>query len=155
MTPYRRAPAGPAAAPRVPLRWVPRDAPLPVLGVAARGEAARAMTARLLALDDRELARWSGVGADEDIVVVGHDAPWVDGAQWLGRDPEAPAWLAPTAVRTEVPLPLVLRALAGAGVVASAPHAAWPTGDGLRVVPLVTARPLSRARLAAWVGALR
>ena len=40
-------------------------------------------------------------------------------------------------------------------VVASAPHAAWPTGDGLRVVPLVTARPLSRARLAAWVGALR
>lgn len=150
MTPYRDAPRTPGDAVRVPLRWVPREQPLAVRGVAARGDVALRLAARLLALPDAALGAWRGVVAGDDLVLVGDDPPWVDGAVWLGRDADAPAWLLPTALRTDLPAALVLRALRGHGADPSLPHAAWPTADALRVVPVASARPLSRARLAAW-----
>lgn len=155
MTPYRAPPASTELPPRVPLRWVPREAPLAPRGVAARGAAGVALARRLLDLDDASLSAWRGVAAGEDLVLLGDELPWVDGATWLGRDVSAPGWLLPTALRTDLPAPLVVRAVIARGAHAAAPYAMWPEGESLRVVPLAEARPLSAARIAAWADSLR
>ena len=155
MTPYRRAPEAAPAAPRVALRWLPRAVPLAVRGVAVRGTGAREMASRLLELDDVSLRALRGVSAGGDLVIVGEAPPWVPDAVWLGRDEGAVAWLLPTAVQTDPPVALVLRALARQGASMTAPHAMWPVADGLRVVPLAEARPLARERLRAWAEAPR
>lgn len=152
MTPYRDAPRDAPKLPRVTVAWVPREVPLAVRGVAAWAGAAHALWKRLMAADDATLARWRGLAAGADIVVLGDDPPWVEGAVWLGRDGDAPAWLLPTALRPSLPTALVVRAIGG--VTPTAPHAAWPAGESLRVVPLIEARPLSRARLARWAESL-
>lgn len=152
MTPYRRAPEAAPEAPRVAVSWVPREPPLVVRGVALRGAAAVAMCARLGEADGPTLRALRGVAAGGDVVLLGDAAPWAPDAVWLGREEEVPGWLVPTAVRPSVPVALLVRALASRGVQGSAPHALWPTAEGLRVVPLAEARPLSRERLRAWGG---
>jgi hypothetical protein len=134
----------------VPVTWTPREPPLPVRGVALRGVAAVAMCARLGDADDPTLRALRGVAAWGDVVLLGDAAPWSPDAVWLGRDDDAPGWLVPTATRPSVPIALLLRALASRGVHVALPHALWPTAEGLRVVPLAEARPLSRERLRAW-----
>lgn len=146
MSPYRDAPREAPTLPRVRAAWVPREVPLAVRGVAAHAAVAHALWMRLMACDDRALARWRGVAAGADLVLLGDELPWVDGAVWLGRDGDAPAWLLPTALRPSLPCALLVRAVPGAAP--AVPHAAWPVRGALRVVPLLDARPLSRARLA-------
>lgn len=152
MTPYRRAPDAPPETPRVAVAWTPRETPLSVRGVALRGAAAAVVCARLGDADDATLRGLRGVSAGRDVVLLGEAAPWVADAVWLGRDEEVPGWLVPTAVRPSVPVALLVRALASRGVHGQLPHALWPTAEGLRVVPLAEARPLSRERLRAWGG---
>jgi hypothetical protein len=152
VTPYRRSPEAPAEAPRVPVTWTPRDTPLAVRGVALRGAAALAMCARLTAADGPTLRALRGVAAGGDVVLLGDAPPWAPDAVWLGRDDDAPGWLVPTATRPSVPIALLVRALASRGVPGALPHALWPTAEGLRVVPLGEARPLSRERLRTWGG---
>lgn len=117
----------------------------------AEGAAAARLARRLLALTDEALARLSGVAAPGLLAVLGaeEDLPWVDGIRYLGRHPDAPALLLPTAVTFEAPLALLERAL-----VSRAPREAAPLAvllDPLRLVPLGAARPVDRERLAAWL----
>lgn len=133
----------------VPIAWRPRPVPLEPVGVAARGEAARALVRRLLARSDEDLARLTGVAGQDLILLLGDAAllPWVEGASYLGRDAQAPSLLLPTNREPTVPLPLLERAL-----VARAGHRkAEPPLAVLLDPPLLAsaleARPLVRRRL--------
>jgi hypothetical protein len=134
--------------------WGPRRRPLDPVGVAARGEAARALARRLLAREDEALARLSGAASPELLVVLGDpaDLPWVDGAVYLGKDAAAPSLLLPTTREPSVPLPLVERALARA---AGAPPPFAVLLEPPAVASLEAARPVLRSTLARWLtGAL-
>ena len=137
------------AAPTLAVAFHPRASPLAAIAVAARGPAAAALAARLLARDDEALALLEGV-ADPGLLLILGDAaslPWTDGAVYLGRDPAAPSLLLPTAYVPDVPLPLFERAvLARAG--ASAPIAVLL--DPPALVLAFAARRIRRAALVAW-----
>jgi hypothetical protein len=121
------------------------------LAVVAEGEAARRLALRVLTCPDGTMARLSGVAGRGLLVLLGAEAdlPWVDGVRYLGRDPEAPALLLPTALALTAPLLLVERALLGAAKDAAPPYAVLL--EPLRLVPLGGARSLERARLGAWL----
>jgi MoxR-vWA-beta-propeller ternary system domain bpX5 len=130
--------------------WRPRSAPLDPVGVAARGESARALARRLLARDDEALARMSGAAAPGLLVVLGAsaDLPWVDGAVYLGKDASAPSLLLPTTREPSVPLPLVERAFARA---AGAPPPLAVLLDPPLLTSLQAARPILRTTLQSWL----
>lgn len=133
----------------VPIAWRPRSAPLEPVGMAARGEAARALARRLLARSDEELARLSGVAGQDLVLLLGDAAllPWVEGAAYLGRDARAPSLLLPTNREPTVPLPLVERALvARAGNLRAEPPLAVLLDPPL-LASVLEARPLVRRRL--------
>lgn len=122
------------------LAWLPRAAPLAVSAAYAAGEAARALARRLLARE--ALGELAGVAGDALLLVIGEALPWVDGIVYLGRDPDAPRLLLPTALAPTI-APAVLDALVpGAGPAAVVPG---------RIVPCGEARAIDRDRLAAWV----
>lgn len=132
-----------------------RAEPLRPCAAVAEGEAARRLAARLLARSDEELSRLSGAAGPGMIAVLGAEAdlPWTDGVLYLGRDPDAPSLLLPTALAPGAPLPLWERALLAAAQ-AAGESAAPPVAillDPLRAVPLGGARPVRRAALAAWL----
>ena len=133
----------------VPIAWRPRSAPLEPVGMAARGEAARALARRLLARSDEDLARLTGVAGQDLVVVLGDSSllPWVEGAAYLGRDARAPSLLLPTNREPTVPLPLVERAL----ILRAGHQKAEPPLAVLLDPPLLAsvleARPLVRRRL--------
>lgn len=132
------------------IRWQPRDIPLVPSAVAARGEAAILLAQRLLQRDDDTLGKLEGVAGKQLIVVRGPTnlLPWADGVQYLGIDPAAPGLLSPTNYQPSVPQQLLERALAAKsglpGMIAVLPH---PQS----LVPLQSARPVSRQTLAAWL----
>lgn len=133
----------------VPIAWRPRSTPLEPVGMAARGEAARALARRLLARSDAELAKLTGVAGQDLVVLLGDSAllPWVEGASYLGRDARAPALLLPTNREPTVPLPLVERALiARAGRLQAEPPIAVLLDPPL-LASVLEARPLVRRRL--------
>ena len=133
----------------VPIAWRPRSAPLEPVGMAARGEAARALARRLLARSDEDLARLTGVAGQDLILLLGDSAllPWVEGAAYLGRDARAPSLLLPTNREPTVPLPLVERALVlRAGHLKAEPPLAVLLDPPL-LASALEARPLVRGRL--------
>ena len=133
----------------VPIAWRPRSAPLEPVGMAARGEAARALARRLLARSDEDLARLTGVAGQDLILLLGDSAllPWVEGAAYFGRDARAPLLLLPTNREPTVPLPLVERALiARAGHSKAEPPLAVLL-DPPFLASVLEARPLVRRRL--------
>lgn len=140
----------------LPVSWRPRPMPLDPVGVAARGDAARAMARRLLARGDRDedaLARLSGVAGPGLIILLGEGPalPWVEGAAYLGRDAHAPSLLLPTNRQPAVPLPLLERAL----LIRAARLQAEPPLAVLLDPPLLAstleARPLVRSQIEAWL----
>ncbi len=145
-----------------PVAFVPRAAPLAPRAAVARGEPARALAGRLLALADDELAALTAVvgeaaGAPVCVVLGPADAlPWVDGVGYLGRDDAAPGLLVPTAVAPDVAPALLERAvrarLGAAGLAASvvAVVVDEPGAAIAALVPVGGARTIDRARLAAW-----
>jgi len=136
---------------RLPLRWRVREPPLEPLAAAATGDAARALARRLLAMPDERLSALRGVAGAGVLLVMGAaDAlPWVDGAQYLGRDPEAPGLLLPTALSPAVPLPLVERAVMFRRRSSPMPMAVLLEPPLL--VPLEDARPVERAAVQQWL----
>ncbi|MFT3774163.1 MAG: hypothetical protein QM820_53045 [Minicystis sp.] len=140
------------AAPRIPVAFRPRAAPLAPVAAAARDAAAVALAKRLLDRDDDALAKLSGASAAGLLLILGEaDAlPWVDGVVYLGRDPGAPALLLPTAIEPAVPAPLFERAVLSRGGLA-APVAVLV--DPPALVSLGGARAIQRARLTAWLRA--
>jgi hypothetical protein len=140
--------------PRIPVAFRPRAEPLAPLAAAARGPAALALAARLLARDDAALEALHGVSGPGLLVVVGdrERLPWVDGVVYLGRDPAAPSLLLPTALEPDVPAPLLERAVLARGRLA-APIALLI--DPPALVAAGGARPIRRAELSAWAEANR
>lgn len=138
-------------APTLTVAFRPRAAPLAPVAAAARGAAARALAERLLARDDEALAKLAGVAAPDLILVLGEsDAlPWVDGVLYLGRDPAAPALLLPTALEPDVPAPLLERAVLARERAAPVAVLVEPR----QLVSAAAARPVERARLAAFLRA--
>lgn len=136
----------------VQIEWQVRAQPLAPGAVVARGSIARTLARRLLASDDEQLARWQGVAGPDVLIVLGEEAtlPWVEGVTYLGRDERAPALWLPTTHEPCVPLPLLQRTLVQ--------HAQGKTPLAvlrapLAIAPLAAARPLSRAKLQAWLEA--
>ncbi len=154
-SPYRGGEAPTLREPAVPLRWIAREPPLEACGLAAFGVAARALGVRLASMSDVALASLRAVVGREVIVVIAEPAalPWVDGAQWLGRDPAAPSLWLPTAERPHVAAGLFERALL-LGDHGAAPLAVVRREGALTVLSLADARPVARARLVAWREAL-
>jgi hypothetical protein len=150
--------------PTLPFTFRPRAEPLAPLAVAARGPAAAALAARLLARDDAALARLSGVAGPSLLIALGPEGalPWVNGVLYLGRDLRAPALLLPTAIEPTVPLPLLERAL-----LARAPSAAVPLAvivdagalslevESAALAATGAARPIERSALRRWLEAER
>ena len=131
--------------------WRPRGEPLTPTAVAARGQAAFALTRRLLARDDAALAALRGVAGADTLLVIGTAdlLPWTDGAVYLGRDPQAPALLLPTHAEPAVCAALFERALRAAFPENSPPLAVLPAER--IVVSANAARPISRAVLLEWL----
>lgn len=137
---------------RLPLTWSARAEPLRVRAVAARGDAARALGRRVVALDDVALAALTAVAGDGLLIVLGDELPWVDGAVYLGRDPDAPGLLLPTALTPSVPAAVLDHALARRleAAAAGAPLAVLPAP--LAIAACGDARAIDRTRLRAWLG---
>jgi hypothetical protein len=134
-----------------PLQVRARAKPLPPRAAVAEGTAALRLARRLLARSDPDLARLSGVAAPGLLAVLGApgDLPWVDGVRYLGADPDAPGLLLQTTLAFELPAALVEGALRAQVRPAVGPLALLLAP--LRLLPLGEARPIDRARLAAWL----
>src|SRR5688572_20307998 len=74
-----------AQAMRLPVRWGPRDVPLPACGLMVRAAAAHALAGQLLQWSDARLSTLRGCVGDEALVVLGDEPalPWIDGACYL------------------------------------------------------------------------
>jgi hypothetical protein len=138
---------------RIPVAWLPRPIPLEPVGVAARGEAARALAVRLLSRPDEELAALRGVAGPDVLIALGSggNLPWVDGVVYLGREPDSPLLLLSTTHGPSVPPQLLERALVARADQISPPLAVLL--DPPLLVSTVEARPISRASLEAWLQA--
>lgn len=141
----------------LPVAWGPRRVPLEPVGVAVRGEAARALARRLVARIDRgpedSLEKLSGVAGPDLLILLGDPAalPWVEGAVYLGRDPGAPSLLLPTTREPSVPVDLLERALAGRAARFQAAPPLAVLLDPPLLASTLEARPLVRERLRAWL----
>ena len=133
--------------------FVAREAPLEPVAMIAAGAAAQALARRLLDESDAALAQRRAVAAGDAIVVLGDGPalPWVDGARYLGRDPDAPHLLVPTESRPNAPLDAfeaaILRRARGAR-----PPLAVSIAPRL-IVSVAGAAPIERASLASWLAA--
>jgi hypothetical protein len=151
--------------PRIELRAKVRAEPLPVCAVFARGPVAHALARRLVErmtpvtdagaardrVDREPIEDVAIVRAEHDgvpvLVAIGapERLPWVDGAIWLGRAPEAPSVWLPTLCALE-PHPVLVASAFASEV--SAPFALVPDGlapgglapDGARWIALSLAR---------------
>ena len=137
---------------RIPVRWTPRDTPLPARAVVASAAAAKALGRRQAALDDAALRSLAAVAGDGVIVVLGEAAalPWVDGVVYLGRDESAPDLLLPTALAPTVPV-AVLEVAIRKLVRRASPVAVLPSPA--RLIACGSARTIDRALLATWLEA--
>lgn len=131
------------------INWIARDTPLLPAAVAAHGPASVRLARRLLQLPDESLAQLEGIAGQQLILVQGSEQqlPWVDGVQYLGVDPAAPFLLLPTNYRPSLPEAFVQRALLKKAE-CSGRIAVLPVP--LLLVPLNSARPVSRNVLTAW-----
>ncbi len=97
-----------------PLRWLPREPPLPPAAVAARAAAAQALAAAALPRL-RAGATIRATRSADWLLLLGDpaDLPWAAGVVYLGWAGRA---LVPTTLRCSVPVSLVVAALAPAEV---------------------------------------
>lgn len=141
------------SADRITLRWSARARPLAARAVAAVGDAAIALGRRLAELEDAALAGLTAVAGVDVLIVLGEETalPWVDGVEYLGRDPAAPDVLLPTARAPSVPVAALAHALRAKAGEAAAPYALCTAGGATRLVPCGAARAVERRVLAAWL----
>jgi len=134
----------------ISLTWHVRAEPLAASAIVGYGIAGLQLGRRLLELGDESLALLKGVAGSGLLILTGDQKslPWVDGVQYLGRDPAAPSLLVPTTLDSAVPIALLERVLARRFEHRS-PLAVLP---GLQLVaPLDVAREVARESLRAWV----
>lgn len=125
--------------------WSARETPLPPRAAVGLGAAARALAAAVLRRADPEAL--TGVAGDAVLVVCGASLPWAPGVVYVGECPTARALWLPTTRAPSVHPALLERALLASVPLSAAPLAVLPD----RWIPLGGARPISRARLAAWL----
>jgi hypothetical protein len=132
------------------ITWSPREYALQPVAAAGHGEVSLRLAQRLLQMDDEALGQLQGVAGEHLIVVQGRTdlLPWVQGVQYLGVDPSAPSVLFPTNYQPSFPPELLASALrANTGtqeLIALLPRPPL-------MVPMGSARPVSRMTLAAWL----
>ncbi|MDC0670815.1 bpX5 domain-containing protein [Nannocystis radixulma] len=95
------------------ITWSPRAIPLAPAAVVASGPVAARLADRLLTFADDVLLRLRGVAGRDLLVLTGEssDLPWLDGVDYLGRDPLAPGLYIPTTLEPAPAAPLLERAL--------------------------------------------
>jgi hypothetical protein len=137
------------------MSWVDRKIVLAPIAAYAHGAAAIELAHKLSKWPADRLAKLSGVSTKNTIVVLAQqedELPWVDGIQYLGKDPAAPQLLLPTALAPDVHAGLFERAIAGkartVGLIAVVP-------DPPAIIPMKPALPLTVAKLAAFLEAAR
>ena len=136
----------------LPIQWLPRPEPLRPTALAAQGQAALVLARRLLRdLDREEPLGLSGTASADLLILLGEaeSLPWVDGVQYLGRDPDAPSLLLPTTLAPSVAPSLLERAFLRRFPGLAPPLAVLPSLAC--VASAAEARPLDRERLRAWL----
>jgi hypothetical protein len=134
---------------RIAIAWRPRAEPLAATALVAEAAAAASLRARLLAMTDPELAALRGAAGGDALCLLGDAAalPWVDGVEYLGQDLLAPSLLLPTAWEPTCHAALLARAWSR-NADEPAPWAVLRRSR--RLLSVAAARPIARARLAAW-----
>jgi hypothetical protein len=114
----------------IPIRWSARAVPLTPTAVIACGPVAARLADRLLTFADDLLLRLRGVAGRDLIVLTGEssDLPWLDGVDYLGRDPLAPGLYIPTTLEPTPSVVLLERALRRRAPQLAAPLALMPIG---------------------------
>ncbi|MCY1055392.1 hypothetical protein [Nannocystis sp. SCPEA4] len=110
------------------ITWSPRPIPLAPAAVVASGPVATRLADRLLTFADDVLLRLRGVAGRDLLVLTGEsaDLPWLDGVDYLGRDPLAPGLYIPTTLEPAPAAPLLERALRRRAPQLAAPLALLP-----------------------------
>jgi hypothetical protein len=131
-------------------RFLPRDRPLVPVAVAISRALARPLAARW-AHDPADCAALRALGSASSLLLFGpaEALPWIDGALYLGQEPEAPRLLVPTALAPDIPYALLERALFAATPAARPPSAQLL--DPLRIVDASAPAPLDADSLARWL----
>lgn len=138
--------------PSLAIDWRPRPEPLEPCALVARGEIARALARRVLALSADRLRDLKGGEGKDWLVIAGlaERLPWVPGVLYFGAEAGAPNVLFPTALEPGIPAALLDRALARR--FPRAPMLVIP--DPPTIIPLDTIRPLERKRIEEWLNHL-
>jgi hypothetical protein len=123
------------------MRWPPLEPEF----VIARGAAARALARSLLATPSR-LANLRGLVSGDVLAITGNELPWVDGAEYFGRDGAASWLLVPTTLVQPVPTSWLERRYR-----AAFPKLDWPCVliEG-SLLPVGGAAPLHAPALESW-----
>ena len=114
------------------IAFVARPDVLDPIAVVGLGRVAGALARRLLRLGDESLHELRGAAGDDVLVVLGatEALPWVDGVNYLGRDPHAPRLLLPTMVRPAIAADAFERAIARHAAALPSPWAVVHERDG-------------------------
>lgn len=137
----------------IDIEWRARATPLEPCAALAAGAVAARLARRLLTVGDRGGVRLRAVAGAGLLCVLG-DAealPWVDGIEYLGRDPRAPALRMPTSLEPSLHPELLERALLHrADAVGGRPPLAVTCAPP-RLFSLASAQLVSAAGLRAWL----
>jgi hypothetical protein len=138
----------PALAPR----WIARDVPLPPVAVAVPRAVARLLATRWRTAAGAAVESLRAAATPSALLLFGdvEALPWADGVLYLGRDPEAPRLLVPTALAPDVPIGLFERALFTRWPATRAPAALLL--EPMRLADAASPGPLDLASLRAWLG---
>ena len=136
---------------RIP--FVARPDVLDPIAVVGLGRVAGALARRLMQLGDEPLHALRGAAGDDVLVVLGATEvlPWVDGVNYLGRDPNAPRLLLPTMVRPAIAADAFERAIARHAAALPSPWAVLH--DARRLFSIADAGPIDRDLLGRWLEA--
>jgi len=131
-------------------RFAPRTVPLTPVAVAVPTALCGVLVERWRR-DPSVLQALRAVATPSALLLFG-DAdtlPWVDGVVYLGRDPDAPRLLVPTAVAPDVPMALFEKALFARHPEARPPAALlW---NPPRLVDALSPAPFDLASVTSWV----
>ncbi|MCP4220633.1 MAG: hypothetical protein GY765_38755 [bacterium] len=133
----------------IPIRWIPKEPPLPLHGLFAGGPALEPLVKRLLRCPEKDRLLLRGVCGEDFIVLLGPDSilPWVEGLIYLGRYKEAPGLYLPTLRVPAVDAALVVEALEAVGMKLPALLLEKPA---IRI-SLAKMRPPARSRLTGYI----
>ncbi len=132
-----------------PIKWIPRQTPLTAMAVVTKQPVAAQLVSKLLLRIDKELSELKGCYAGDYVVIIGDESmlPWINGAVYFGKDPDAPSLLMPTHSKPTVHTGLVEKAfskLTAKGRIIIMP-------DDAVVIPILKALPLDTNALKAFL----